>query len=260
MTPDSTERRRKKVAGIILAAGCGSRMGKAKQLLPFDGTTLVGRVLDTARKAGLDSIVLVLGFEAARIRRALGLACPTQSPPIQTPSAPTRSPLISPDRTDAKQTCPEARPCPDGTGLQVIDTPDWHKGQSFSVAAGLKALPPDMDGALFLLGDQPLVRARTLHHLVSAFQTLDHWILAPCFNGQRGNPVLGASPLFDRLTHPAGDAGARVLFEAFRHRMHCLEVDDPGVLRDVDTPEDYAALVRAHKDGKIGFNKENTDS
>jgi molybdenum cofactor cytidylyltransferase len=223
MIPGSTGRRRKKVAGIILAAGCGSRMGNAKQLLPFGRTTLLGRVLDTVRGGGLDCVVLVLGFEAGRIRRALGLACPHRS------------------------------------GVQVIDTPDWHKGQSFSVAAGLKALPPDMDGALFLLGDQPLVTAQTLHHLVSAFQTSDHWILAPCFNGQRGNPVLVASPLFDRLIHPAGDAGARVLFREFSHRMHCLEVDDPGVLRDVDTPEDYAALVRDDKDDTIGFNKENID-
>jgi molybdenum cofactor cytidylyltransferase len=204
-------------------------MGRAKQLLPFGSTTLLGRVLDTARRAGLHAIVLVLGFEAGRICRALEL------------------------------NRPEARPCPDRTGVQVIDTPDWHKGQSFSVAAGLKALPPDMDGALFLLGDQPLVTAQTLHHLVSAFQTSDHWILAPCFNGQRGNPVLVASPLFDRLIHPAGDAGARVLFREFSHRMHCLEVDDPGVLRDVDTPEDYAALVRDDKDDTIGFNKENID-
>lgn len=230
MTCDSTGRRRKKVGGIILAAGCGSRMGRAKQLLPFGSTTLLGRVLDTARRAGLHAIVLVLGFEAGRICRALEL------------------------------NRPEARPCPDRTGVQVIDTPDWHKGQSFSVAAGLKALPPDMDGALFLLGDQPLVTTQTLHHLVSAFQTSDHWILAPCFKGQRGNPVLVASSLFDRLAQPAGDAGARVLFREFRHRMHCLEVDDPGVLKDVDTPEDYAALVRANRDDTNGFDKENMDS
>jgi molybdenum cofactor cytidylyltransferase len=205
-------------------------MGRAKQLLPFGSTTLLGRVLDTARRAGLHAIVLVLGFEAGRICRALEL------------------------------NRPEARPCPDRTGVQVIDTPDWHKGQSFSVAAGLKALPPDMDGALFLLGDQPLVTTQTLHHLVSAFQTSDHWILAPCFKGQRGNPVLVASSLFDRLAQPAGDAGARVLFREFRHRMHCLEVDDPGVLKDVDTPEDYAALVRANRDDTNGFDKENMDS
>jgi molybdenum cofactor cytidylyltransferase len=208
-------------------------MGKAKQLLPFGRTTLLGRVLNTARGAGLDYVVLVLGFEAGRIRHTLDLNCSNQ---------------LHPDQTRLNQTCPEARTCPDSNPIQLIDIPDWHKGQSFSVAAGLKSLPPDMDGALFLLGDQPLVTAQTIHHLVSVFQTSDHWILAPCFKGQRGNPVLVASPLFDRLKQPAGDVGARGLFKEFRHRMHCLEVDDPGVLRDVDTPEDYASLVRSYKD------------
>ena len=223
MTADSSGRRQKKVAGIVLAAGCGSRMGKAKQLLPFGHTTLLGRVVTTARAGGLDAILLVLGFEAEQIRHALGLNCPNQTHPNQT--------------------------CPDRTGIQVIDNPDWQKGQSFSVAAGLSALPPDMDGVLFLLGDQPLVTARTIHQLVSAFQNTDCWILAPCFKGKRGNPVLVASPLYDRLKHPEGDAGARMLFKEFSHRMHCLEVDDPGILRDVDTPEDYAALVRERKGG-----------
>lgn len=235
MTPDSTGRRRKKVGGIILAAGCGSRMGKVKQLLPFRDSTLLGRVLDTVQGAGLDSIVLVLGFEAGRIRRALGLACPNQIRANQIRSNQARQ---------KNQPCPENWTCPDRTGVQVIDNPDWHKGQSFSVAAGLRALPADTDAALFLLGDQPLVMAQTLHLLVSTFQATDHWIVAPCFKGRRGNPVLVASALFDRLVRPAGDAGARVLFREFRHRMHCLEVDDPGILADVDTPEDYRALVR----------------
>lgn len=253
MTPGSTDRHRKKVAAIVLAAGCGSRMGQAKQLLPLGRTTLLGRVLDTVRGAGFDAIVLVLGFEAGRIRHALDLSGPPQTYPIQTHPILIRA---NANQTGMNQTCPETRTCPDRSGIQVIDTPDWQKGQSFSVAAGLKALPPDMDGALFLLGDQPLVTVQTIHYLVSAFQTSDHWILAPCFNGQRGNPVLVASPLFDRLAQPAGDAGARVLFKEFRHRMRCLEVDDPGVLRDVDTPEDYAALVREQKAGDINFNRE----
>jgi len=225
VTLDSAAPRNKKVAGIILAAGCGSRMGKAKQLLPFGRTTLLGHVMDTVQSAGLDCVVLVLGFNAGQIRHALNLS----------------------RREQAR---------PDRTSIRVIDNPDWHKGQSFSVSAGLKALPADMDGALFLLGDQPLVTVQTLHHLISAFQMSDHWILAPCFKGQRGNPVLVASPLFDRLTQPVGDAGARVLFKEFRHRMHCLAVDDPGIVRDVDTPEDYTALVREQNRKQIVLNKE----
>jgi molybdenum cofactor cytidylyltransferase len=199
--PECAMSNQKPVAGIILAAGCGSRMGTTKQLLPFENTTLLGRVIATAKAAMLEDIVLVLGFKADAIRTALDL-----------------------------------------DGIRVIENPDWDKGQSFSLAAGLKALPDHICGALFLLGDQPLVSVHTINGLVSAFQTTDSWILVPRFKGKRGNPVLVADPLFSRLQSPVGDAGARVLFQEFKHRMQGLEVDDPGILKDVDTPEDYKNL------------------
>ena len=207
--PDKSKSCKKPVAGIILAAGCGTRMGTTKQLLPFENTTILGRVIATARASMLDEIILVLGFEAGRIRRSLDLTHP------------------------------------DMTGIQVIENPDWKKGQSFSVAAGLKALPEDFDGALFILGDQPQIMARTINRLVSAFQATDHWILVPRFQGKRGNPVLVAKPLFSRLASPAGDAGARVLFREFAHRMQSIAVADAGILKDVDTPEDYTKLAAA---------------
>jgi molybdenum cofactor cytidylyltransferase len=248
----------KPVAGIILAAGCGSRMGTTKQLLPFEHTTLLGRVIDTARAAMLDTLILVLGSEAGRVRQSLGLTrLPLTHPDLNRSnlahSGLTYSNFTDPDLTDANLTHPDLNhpnlTRPDMNGIHVVENPDWPKGQSFSVAAGLKALSPDTGGALFLLGDQPLVTVRTINRLVSVFQTSDHWIVAPCHKGQRGNPVLVAGVLFDRLKHPAGDAGARVLFDEFKHRMLCLDVDDPGILMDVDTPEDYAALVRDPKGG-----------
>jgi molybdenum cofactor cytidylyltransferase len=210
--PDNSDACKKPVAGIILAAGCGSRMGTTKQLLPFENTTILGRVIATAKASMLDHIILVLGFEVGRIRRCLDLTHPGM------------------------------------TGIHVIENPDWNKGQSFSVAAGLKALPEDFGGALFILGDQPLVMARTINSLVTAFQTTDHWILVPRFQGKRGNPVLVAKPLFSHLACPAGDAGARVLFKEFAHRMQRIAVADPGILKDVDTPEDYRKLETARDD------------
>ncbi|HKL01136.1 MAG TPA: nucleotidyltransferase family protein [Desulfotignum sp.] len=231
--PENAGACNKKVAGVILAAGCGSRMGAVKQLLPFENTTILGRVVATARASLLDDIVLVLGSEAGRVR------CSLDRTYLDLP----QPDMMYPDMTYSDLTYP------DMTGIHVVENLDWHKGQAFSVAAGIKALPPETGGALFLLGDQPLVMVQTINRLVSVFQTTDHWIVAPCYNGQRGNPVLVAAPLFDRLIHPAGDAGARVLFDEFRHRMHCLDVDDPGILRDVDTPEDYAALFRNRNSG-----------
>lgn len=207
--PDNAGACNKKVAGVILAAGCGSRMGTVKQLLPFENTTILGRVIATAKASKLDEIILVLGFEAGRIRRSLDLTHP------------------------------------DMTGIHVIENPGWEKGQSFSVAAGLAALPPDTGGALFLLGDQPLVMAQTINRLVSAFQITEHWILVPRFQGKRGNPVLVAKPLFSRLASPAGDTGGRVLFREYPHQIQNIAVSDAGILKDVDTPEDYTKLAAA---------------
>ncbi len=192
----------KRVAGIVLAAGRGARMGAAKQLLPLDNTTILGRVIETVRASTLGDILLVLGYRATSIRAVLNL-----------------------------------------DGVRVVENPDWEKGQSFSLKAGLQALSDATDGALFLLGDQPLVSVNTINCLVSAFQTTDSWILAPHFKGRRGNPVLVGKPLFSRLAALTGDTGARVLFEEFKSRRQSIAVDDAGILTDIDTPADYQALL-----------------
>ncbi|MBU1342998.1 MAG: nucleotidyltransferase family protein [Proteobacteria bacterium] len=64
----------KKIAGIILAAGSGSRMGKTKQLLPFKGTTLLGQVIQHARASALHEIIIVLGHCADKIKKTLDLS------------------------------------------------------------------------------------------------------------------------------------------------------------------------------------------
>lgn len=64
----------KKIAGIILAAGSASRMGKTKQLLPFGETTLLGRVIQNARDSRLHEVIVVLGHDADKISRTIDLA------------------------------------------------------------------------------------------------------------------------------------------------------------------------------------------
>jgi molybdenum cofactor cytidylyltransferase len=61
----------KKIAGVILAAGSGSRMGRTKQLLPFDHTTLLGQVIKNARGSALHEIIVVLGHQADKIKQTL---------------------------------------------------------------------------------------------------------------------------------------------------------------------------------------------
>lgn len=64
----------KKIAGVILAAGSSSRMGNTKQLLPFGETTLLGQVIQTAKKSALHEIIVVLGHDAKKIEQAIDLS------------------------------------------------------------------------------------------------------------------------------------------------------------------------------------------
>ncbi|MGD8846288.1 MAG: nucleotidyltransferase family protein [Desulfobacteraceae bacterium] len=64
----------KKITGIILAAGTGSRMGTAKQLLPFGATTLLGQVVQAAKASNLDHVIVVLGHAAEEIREKTDLS------------------------------------------------------------------------------------------------------------------------------------------------------------------------------------------
>ena len=128
-------------------------------------------------------------------------------------------------------------------GLDVVlaHNPGWSAGQSTSVIAGVKALPPQTGAALFLLADQPHVPAALLRSLVESHTRTLAPLVAPQAGGRRANPVL-----FDRLTFPdllalRGDVGGRALFS--RYPVAWLPWLDSSLLMDVDTEEDYRRLL-----------------
>jgi molybdenum cofactor cytidylyltransferase len=126
--------------------------------------------------------------------------------------------------------------------LEVITvlSSHWAEGMSRSLAAGLGEVPPDHDGALVLLGDMPYVRAATLDALIDAFDPQLHHAVQPTYRGQPGNPVLLGRALFDATMKLTGDRGARALLEGLGDKLLRIEIDDPGMLRDLDTAEDLA--------------------
>lgn len=124
----------------------------------------------------------------------------------------------------------------------LVHNPDWMEGQSSSVKAGLRALPSESGAALFLLADQPQVPENLIRSLKEMHAGNLMPITAPQVAGRRANPVL-----FDRITFPAlmeleGDVGGRPLFS--RYPAAWLPWDDPELLLDVDTPEDYHRLLK----------------
>ncbi|PTN38016.1 NTP transferase domain-containing protein [Desulfonatronum sp. SC1] len=204
-----------KIAGLILAAGAGRRMGGGlggKLLLPYRGEPLVVHVLRKAL-AVCDPVVVVTGCNAAEVGHAL---------------------------KDVDST------------LRIIQATDWNRGQARSLRAGLAGLDDvekkeggDMLGALVLLGDQPLVRLETLTALAEAFRGDPRSFVAPRYDERRGNPVCIPRAWFPRVMTLDGDVGARALLDHSDACLHLVDVEDSGVLRDVDTVEDYQALLIA---------------
>lgn len=198
-----------KVAGIILAAGLSSRMGSAKLALPFQGRPILHHVVRAAVASDLDPVIVVLGHNHEQLVKHM-----------------PRS------------------------GAEIEINSRYREGMSTSLKAGLTRLGDRALGALFLLGDQPLVKIATLNRIVRGFcETKDKThplIVAPRFNHRRGNPVLFHRDLFPELRSLTGDTGGREIIWAFSDRVCLVDVADPGISLDVDTPSDYEALTSCY--------------
>ncbi|MGE5602266.1 MAG: nucleotidyltransferase family protein, partial [Nitrososphaerales archaeon] len=116
------------------------------------------------------------------------------------------------------------------------------------VRAGLGAAQARLSGklsaAIFMLADQPGVSPDLLSALVQRHRETLAPVVAPRYQGKRGNPVLFDQRIFAEFERLDGDAGARSIIK--RHEAEIAWVDWPtnDVLRDIDTREDYAAAQR----------------
>jgi len=121
--------------------------------------------------------------------------------------------------------------------------PDPAAGLGASIATGIRALPDGLDGAFVVLGDMPFATADSHGALLAAFEALPaDAIVAPVCGGRRGRPVLFGAAHFPALSVLTGDTGARALLR--EAQVVEVNVADPGVLTDIDTPEELAAAQR----------------
>jgi molybdenum cofactor cytidylyltransferase len=123
-----------------------------------------------------------------------------------------------------------------GAGAEVTVCPDAAAGMGHSLAHAI-AITSHAGGWVVALADMPFVAPDTIRRVAAALQDGAD-LAAPAYRGSRGHPVGFAAPYREELAALTGDAGARDVLKRDRARMRALEVDDPGVLRDIDTPED----------------------
>lgn len=135
---------------------------------------------------------------------------------------------------------PEARRLADllrEAGCEVLEAPEAHEGMGASLAAGARYLlhtSPVPRACLVALADMPWIAPLTLTRL--AEQAWACPISVPRWQGRRGHPVVFRADLYPELAQLSGDVGGRTLMT--RHPVNEIDVADPGVLRDVDVPDD----------------------
>lgn len=125
-------------------------------------------------------------------------------------------------------------------GLTVVRCAAARSGMGHSLAAGVAA-GGDTDGWVVALADMPCIGVPTLRRVAEAIAG-GAALAAPVHAGRRGHPVGFAARWKDALLALEGDEGARAILRQHAALLQTLQTDDPGVLQDVDTPADLAAL------------------
>lgn len=194
------------IAAAVLAAGRSERMGNPKALLDFRGRPFVVAVLEALAALDLKHRVVVLGPDAPRIR-----------------------PLL------ASHSC------------LLVENPDPDSGPIGSLRAALTVLEPVRPTALLVWPvDIPHVRLTTVERLIETHERLQAPVVVPVFGDRRGHPVIWDASLFSELaTDSAAEReGARVILHRQGEKVVHVAVDDPAVIDDIDTPQDYERLIR----------------
>ena len=161
-----------KLAVIILAAGGSTRLGRPKQLLRYRGEPLIAHTVRLASAATRKGIIVVLGDQQLRLRRALR----------SRPSTPT-----------------------------LIANPQWRAGQSSSLQRGLEAVPPEYSAVLILVVDQAFLTTTDLQRLVRAWRRNPSKPAAASHDGTIGVPAIIPRRWFRSVRKIRGDVGAKPL-------------------------------------------------
>lgn len=198
------------VAAIVLAAGESTRMGRPKPLLDWGGKPLLQHQIDELSGAGCDPLVVVLGNQAPTVRAAI--------------------------------TCDA--PC------RIVVNAAYRNGRASSLRAGAAVLPDERDAVVVTSVDGPC-SADTVQRLITAWreQPGSRDIVVPSFEGKNGHPALFGGALLGELREvQEATEGLRAVRRAHADTTRFLNVDDPFVTLNLNTPEAYEAARAADSD------------
>ncbi|KMS72913.1 4-diphosphocytidyl-2C-methyl-D-erythritol synthase [Streptomyces viridochromogenes] len=198
-----TEKQAPLVAGLLLAAGGGRRLGgRPKALLRHRGRPLVEHAVGVLRTAGCTRVHVVLGARAAAVRERAELG-----------------------------------------DCVLVENPDWAEGMGSSLRAGLDSLAgTGARAALVSLVDQPGIGPEAVARVLAAYED-ETSLVAAAYDGVRGHPVLfGAAHWAGIAATATGDRGARAYLKEREEAIRLVECGDVARPYDIDTEADLAHL------------------
>jgi molybdenum cofactor cytidylyltransferase len=119
----------------------------------------------------------------------------------------------------------------------------YFQGQLSSLMVGIGALAPESEAAIVNLVDHPLVSGETIKAVLDSFRAAPLPIVIASYQGKRGHPVLFSSQVYGEILAAPLDQGAKVVVRKDPARVREIPLDDPGILADIDTPEEYRRYV-----------------
>jgi CTP:molybdopterin cytidylyltransferase MocA len=202
------------VAGVLLAAGAGSRLGRPKALVVVGGQSMARRGITLLRDGGADPVIIVTGATGPDTD-VTGL---DNDPGGGTGTGSRERRVLS------------------------VHNPDWATGMGSSLAVGLRAVPAECTAAVLALADQPLVGPQAVRRLLAA-HAAGASVAVASYEGSPRNPVLISREHWqDVIALASGDVGARPFLRTHPDLVTEVECGDTGRPDDVDSPEDLAKI------------------
>ena len=192
------------VSAIILSAGESTRMGRLKALLPWRDKTLIAYQVESLQEAGVDQVVVVVGHRWEEVE------APVRGLP----------------------------------GVATAVNPDYLQGKTTSIKAGLRRVSPSAQAILVLAVDQPRP-VGILKSLIDVHLERDNLITCPEYDGHRGHPFIFSATLMPELMAITEEGqGLREVVDRYREDTYRMEVDNPIVNADMNSPEDLKEAER----------------
>jgi molybdenum cofactor cytidylyltransferase len=189
-----------RAVAVVTAAGSAERFGGKKLLTAIGGEPLLDHTIGALLEGGVAEVIVVVGRDA-------------------------RAEL---ERHVNAMLDPRVRP---------VENPDPSRGMFSSIQEGVGQAQGD--AILVMPGDMPFVSPETVRAVIAAFERKPA-IVSPRYRGKRGHPVALPASLRDEIREAKPGATLHDVIHAHSDMRVDLEVDDPGVIKDIDRPEDLA--------------------